>query len=159
MNELLKNVHIGSSSPEELVYIFKAFSIKCKRKNYIITAGHCVADNYGEEGVFKFKANLNSECIYSDLLDYKPEFYNLDDYGIFYSDKITDGLEVGSNPLQDNYLLESTDKFLSIFRNIGDSPRIGESGNPVINQDGQVVGIYVIYGLVIHRFILLLMQM
>ena len=40
------------------------------------------------------------------------------------------------------------DKQLSIFRNLGDSSEKGESGSPVINQDGEVVGIYVIYGLV-----------
>jgi len=148
MNKLLKNVYIGSSDPEELAYTFTAFSIEYKGKFYIITAGHCVQDNYGEEGTFKFKANFSDEWIYPDLLGYKAQFWNLDDYGIFYGDKVTGGLTVSDLKTPDFYLLGSIDKRLSIFRNLGDSSKRGESGSPVINEDGQVVGIYVVYGLV-----------
>jgi len=148
MNALLKYTYIGSASPEELAYTFTAFSIKYKGKFYIITAGHCVQDNYGKEGAFKFKANFSDEWIYPELLGFKAEFYNLDDYGVFYSDKVTGGLTVSDVETSDYYLLGSLDKRLSVFRNLGDSSRRGESGSPVINEDGQVVGIYVVYGLV-----------
>jgi len=152
MNDLLKNVYIGSTSTEEPEYTFTAFKIIYKDKSYIITAGHCVADNYEEEGVFKFKANFSQDWIYPDLLGYKADFTNLDDYGVFYSNRITGGLKItgdlSSKPSKNNYLLGSMDKQLSIFRNLGDSSQKGESGSPVINQDGEVVGIYVIYGLV-----------
>jgi hypothetical protein len=151
MNDLLKNVYIGSTSPKETAYTFTAFKISYKDKSYIITAGHCVNDNYGEEGVFKFKANFSQGWICPELLGYKADFTNLDDYGVFYSDAITGGLKVtadlNSEPSDDNYLLGSMEKQLSIFRNLGDSSEKGESGSPVINQDGEVVGIYVIYGL------------
>jgi hypothetical protein len=56
--------------------------------------------------------------------------------------------DLNSKPSENNYLLGSIDKQLSIFRNLGDSAQKGESGSPVINEDGEVVGIYVIYGLV-----------
>lgn len=152
INDLLKNVYIGSTSPKETAYTFTAFKIVYKGKSYIITAGHCVNDNYGEEGTFKFKANFSQEWVYPDLLGYKADFFNLDDYGVFYSDNISGGLKVTGNlnskPSEDNYLLGSIDKQLSIFRNLGDSSERGESGSPVINQDGEVVGIYVVYGLV-----------
>jgi hypothetical protein len=152
MNEMLKNVYIGSTSPKETAYTFTAFKISYKDKSYIITAGHCVNDNYGEEGVFKFKANFSQDWVYPDLLGYKADFTNLDDYGVFYSKDITGGLKVttdlNSKPSENNYLLGSMDKRLSIFRNLGDSSERGESGSPVINQDGEVVGIYVVYGLV-----------
>jgi hypothetical protein len=152
MNDLLKNVYIGSTSPKETAYTFTAFKILYKDKSYIITAGHCVNDNYGEEGVFKFKANFSKSWIYPDLLGYKADFTNLDDYGVFYSGGINGGLKVAddlnSKPSDNNYLLGSIDKQLSIFRNLGDSSEKGESGSPVINQDGEVVGIYVVYGLV-----------
>jgi hypothetical protein len=152
MNDLLKNVYIGSTSPKESAYTFTAFKIIYKDKSYIITAGHCVNDNYGEEGVFKFKANFSKYWIYPDLLGYKADFTNLNDYGVFYSDDISGGLKItsdlNSKPSEDNYLLGSMDKQLSIFRNLGDSSEKGESGSPVINQDGEVVGIYVVYGLV-----------
>lgn len=152
MNGLLKNVYIGSTSPKETAYTFTAFKIIHKGKSYIITAGHCVSDNYGEEGTFKFKANFSQDWVYPDLLGYKADFFNLDDYGVFYSDNISGGLKVtgdlNSKPSGDNYLLGSIDKQLSIFRNLGASSIRGESGSPVINQDGEVVGIYVVYGLV-----------
>jgi hypothetical protein len=152
MNDLLKNVYIGSASPKEFAYTFTAFKIIYKGKSYVITAGHCVNDNYGEEGAFKFKANFSQDWIYPELLGYKADFTNLDDYGVFYSDDISGGLKVtgdlNSKPSEDNYLLGSIDKQLSIFRNLGDSSERGESGSPVINQDGEVVGIYVVYGLV-----------
>ncbi|MBM3707066.1 MAG: hypothetical protein FJW69_01795 [Actinobacteria bacterium] len=148
MNDLLKYTYIGSASPDELAYTFTAFSIAYKGKFYIITAGHCVQDNYGKEGTFKFKANFSDEWISPELLGYKAEFYNLDDYGVFYSDKVTGGLTVSDVETPDYYLLGSLDKRLSVFRNLGDSSRRGESGSPVINENGQVVGIYVVYGLV-----------
>jgi len=151
MNDLLRNVCIGSTSPKEYAYTFTAFKILYKDKSYIITAGHCVNDNYGEEGVFKFRANFSQDWIYPDLLGYKADFSNLDDYGVFYSDDITGGLKISddlnSKPSENNYLLGSIDKQLSIFRNLSDSSERGESGSPVINDEGEVVGIYVVYGL------------
>jgi hypothetical protein len=151
INDLLKNVCIGSTAPKEYKYTFTAFKIIYKNKSYIITAGHCVNDNYGEEGVFKFKANFSQNWVYPDLLGYKAEFYNYDDYGVFYSDAITGGLKVSEDlnnkPSDNNYVLGSMDKQLSIFRNLGDSSEKGESGSPVINQDGEVVGIFIVYGL------------
>jgi len=147
MNDLLKNVYIGSTAPEELAYTFTAFTILYNGKTYIITAGHCVADNYGEEGTFKFKSNFSQNWVYPDLLGYKAEFYNLDDYGVFYAEGMSGGFEVSDKNTEDQFLLGSIDKGLSVARNLGDSSKRGESGSPVINEDGQVVGIYVVYGL------------
>ena len=148
INPVLKYVYIGSSDPEEINYTFTAFSIKYNGKFYIITAGHCVADNYGESGRFKFKANFSDEWIYPELIGYKAEFWNLDDYAVFYSDIINDGLVIGETETDDNYLPGSIDKGLSVFRHLGDSSKRGESGSPVINEYGEVIGIYVVYGLV-----------
>jgi flagellar motility protein MotE (MotC chaperone) len=147
MNDLLANVYIGSAAPEELAYTFTAFTILYNGKTYIITAGHCVADNYGKEGTFKFKANFSQDWIYPDLLGYKAEYYNLDDYGVFYMEGISGGFEVSDKKTEDQFLLGSIEKGLSIARNLGDSSKRGESGSPVINENGQVVGIYVVYGL------------
>ncbi len=148
INPILKHIYIGSSDPEEINYTFTAFSIKYNEKYYIITAGHCIADNYGEGGRFKFKANFSDEWIYPELVGYKAEFWNLDDYAVFYSDKVNDGLAVGEIETEDNYLPGSIDKGLSVFRHHGDSSKRGESGSPVINEYGEVIGIYVVYGLV-----------
>jgi hypothetical protein len=47
---------------------------------------------------------------------------------------------------EENYLGGSLDKGLSVFRNLGDSSKKGESGSPVINEEMEVIGIYVKYG-------------
>src|SRR4030042_4839985 len=118
-NKLLKNVYIGSADPEELAYTFTAFSIEYKGKFYLITAGHCVKDNFGKEGKFKFKANFSDEWIYPELLGYKAEFWNLDDYAVFSSDKIYSGFKISNQDTKENYLIGSMDKNLSVLRNLG----------------------------------------
>ncbi len=148
INPLLKYVYIGSSDPEEINYTFTAFSIEHNKKYYIVTAGHCVADNYGSEGRFKFKANFSDKWLYPELIGYKAEFWNLDDYAVFYSAELNAGLQVSNIETEDNYLPGSIDKGLSVFRNLGDSSKRGESGSPVVNEYGEVIGIYVVYGLV-----------
>ena len=148
INSHLKRVYIGSSDPEEINYTFTAFSIRYNGKHYIITAGHCVADNYGDAGRFRFKANFSDDWIYPELIGYKAEFWNLDDYAVFYSEDVKDGFEISGIETTDNYLPGSIDKGLSVFRHLGDSSRRGESGSPVINEYGEVIGIYVVYGLV-----------
>jgi hypothetical protein len=147
-NKLLKNVYIGSADPKELAYTFTAFSVEYEGEYYLITAGHCVKDNFGKEGKFKFKANFSDEWIYPELLGYKAEFWNLDDYAVFYSDKLYGGFKISDQKTKENYLIGSMDKNLSILRNLGAGSKRGESGSPVINENGEVVGIYVVYGLV-----------
>jgi hypothetical protein len=147
-NKLLRNVYIGSADPIELAYTFTAFSIEYKGKYYLITAGHCVKDNFGKDGKFKFKANFSDEWIYPELIGYKAEFWNLDDYGIFSSDKLYSGFKISDQETKENYLIGSMDKNLSVLRNLGAGSKRGESGSPVINENGEVIGIYVVYGLV-----------
>ena len=148
MNTLLSHAYIGASTAEQSAYTFTAFSIEYKGNYYIVTAGHCVEDNYGQEGTFKFKANLSDEWVYPELMDYKAEFWNLDDYAVFFGGGIKGGLPVGDRKTPGKYLLGSTDKNLSIFRNLGDSSRRGESGSAVINEQMEAIGIYVVYGYV-----------
>lgn len=148
INKLLKNVYIGSSTAEGSSYTFTAFSIEYKGKYYIVTAGHCVSDNYGAEGTFKFKANFSDKWITPELLDYKSEFWKLNDYAVFYGDGIQGGFKAGDSKTAENFVLGSIDKNLSIFRDLGASSKRGESGSPVINENMEVVGVYVIYGYV-----------
>ena len=146
-NKLLKNVYIGSADPKELAYTFTAFSIEYEGQYYLITAGHCVKDNFGKEGKFKFKANFNDKWIYPELLGYKAEFWNFDDYAVFSSDKLYSGFKIGDQETKENYLIGSMDKNLSILRNLGAGSKRGESGSPVINENVEVIGIYVVFGL------------
>lgn len=145
LNDLLANVYIGTTEPE-MNYSFTAFSIQHDGRSYIITAGHCVNDNLGQDARFKFKANFSDSWIYPELIGYKAASWDLDDYAVFYSDEISGGLEIGGELPTKNYLLGSIDKGLSMFRYIGDSSIRGESGSPVINIEGKAVGIYVVYG-------------
>ena len=147
-NKLLKNVYIGSADPKEIAYTFTAFSIEYEGKYYLVTAGHCVKDNFGQEGKFKFKANFSDEWIYPELLGYNAEFWNLDDYAVFSSDKLYSGFKVSNQETKESYLIGSMDKNLSILRNLGSGSKKGESGSPVINENGEAIGIYVVYGLV-----------
>ena len=101
-----------------------------------------------QAGRFRFKANFSDDWIYPELIGYKAEFWNLDDYAVFYSEDVNDGFEISGIETTDNYLPGSIDKGLSVFRHLGDSSRRGESGSPVINEYGEVIGIYVVYGLV-----------
>ncbi len=148
VNDMLKFVYIGSSADEGYGYTFTAFSIEHGGKYYIITAGHCVSDNYGAEGTFRFKSNFSDKWVYPELLAYESAFWKLNDYAVFYGDKIPGGFKTGETQTQENYLLGSLDKELSVLRNLGDSSQRGESGSPVINEEMQVIGIYVIYGYV-----------
>jgi hypothetical protein len=147
LDNMLKNVFIGSSDPDPIQYTFTAFLIEYKEKYYIITAGHCVQANFGANGKFKFKANFGGEWIYPQLLAYKAEFWNLDDYGIFSTDELTSGLKIGNERTTDIYALGSTEKGLNIFRNLDTSSQFGESGSPVVNENGEVIGILVVAGL------------
>lgn len=151
INRLLQNVYIGSSAKEGFGYTFTAFSIEYEGRYYIITAGHCVSDNYANEGTFKFKANFSENWIYPELINYKSEFWRLNDFAVFYSDDIKAGLKVYNGQASqdnENYVLGSLDKGLSVFRKLGSSSKRGESGSPVINKNMEVVGIYVVYGYV-----------
>jgi hypothetical protein len=148
INDMLKFVYTGSSADEGYGYTFTAFSIEHKGKYYIITAGHCISDNYGAEGTFRFKGNFSDTWIYPELLAYESAFWKLNDYAVFYGNEISGGLKTGEQKTEQNYLLGSLDKRLSVLRNLGDSSQRGESGSPVINEEMQAIGIYVIYGYV-----------
>ncbi len=145
LNSMLSNVYYGIAENEN-GYSFTAFAIEYNGNHYMITAGHCINDNFGSSGKFKFKANFSDNWIYPELLAQKHYFWNLEDYAIFTSEKIRDGLNVGSEPTDKTYALGSAKKNLSVFRNIRTSSKRGESGSPIINEFGEVIGILVVAG-------------
>ncbi len=145
LNNMLSNVYYGIAENES-GYSFTAFAIEYNGNYYMITAGHCINDNFGSSGLFKFKANFNDNWIYPELLAYKPYFWNLEDYAIFTSEKIRNGLNVGDESTDETYALGSAKKNLSVFRNIRTSSKWGESGSPIVNEFGEVIGILVVAG-------------
>lgn len=145
LNNMLSNVYYGIAE-NETGYSFTAFTIEYEGNYYIITAGHCINDNFGSSGLFKFKANFSDTWIYPELMAFKPYFWDLEDYAILTSEKIRDGLNIGEGPTKSTYTLGSGKKNLSIFRNLTASTKRGESGSPIINESGEVLGILVVAG-------------
>lgn len=145
LNNILSNVYYGIAE-NETGYSFTAFTIEYEGNYYIITAGHCINDNFGSSGLFKFKANFNDTWIYPELMAFEPYFWDLEDYAILTSEKIMDGLNIGEGPTKNTYTLGSAEKNLSIFRNLTTSTKRGESGSPIINESGEVLGILVVAG-------------
>jgi hypothetical protein len=141
LNELLGNVYYGYASNSNWVMDgFTAFNLKYNDKYYLITAGHCIENEYGKFGNFKFKANFSDNWIYPKLLAYNVDEYAEFDYGIFYSDKINSGFIAGK-PEGANIILGNTDGNLNITRTITSAHKNGESGSPIININGEVIGI------------------
>lgn len=142
LNELLSCVYYGYASNDNWVLDgFTAFSIEYNKKYYLITAGHCVEpEGYGKMNSFKFKANFSNEWIYPKLLKYENEFYKNRDYAIFYSDKINNGLDYDLINTDKKYVLGYQEKNL-IKKFLERYLEEGESGAPVIDIDGEVIGV------------------
>lgn len=109
-------------------------------KYYLITAGHAVENEYGKFKNFKFKANFSNTWIYPKLLAYENDFFNNRDYAIFYSDKIKSGLDFKTGSFYPEYILgNSKINILKKYNRLTLIP--GDSGSPVIDLDGKVLGI------------------
>jgi hypothetical protein len=136
LNDLLKNIYYGYAENDKYILDgFTAFSIEYKGKYYLITAGHCVENENGKFGNFKFKANFSNEWIYPELLDY-GNGNDSSDYAIFYSDKINNGLNFGTDI--NNLFILGAGK-LNVVKLEEQNSMSGESGSPIINLNGEVV--------------------
>lgn len=146
LNSLLENIYYGYASNSKWTSDgFTAFSIKYKDKIYLITAGHAVHYKYDkiDTGVythFKFKANFSNNWIYPKLLTYENDYTGNRDYAVFYSDKVNTGFDVGK-VYGGNFVLGSINNKLNVIRKLTVTPISGESGSPVINVNGEVIGI------------------
>jgi len=146
LNELLSNVCYGYAENNNYESDgFTAFSINYNDKYYLITAGHAAHYKYNgvDTGVytyFKVKVNFSNEWIYPKLLTYENDFMGNRDYAILYSDKITNGLDFDLNNSYPEYILGNEDN--NIFKQFDiDNLVEGESGSPVVDIDGEVIGI------------------
>ena len=141
LNSLLKNVYYGYASNSEWISDgFTAFSMEYGERYYILTAGHCIHYNFGglDTGLYttiKFKNN-SGDFIYPKLLAYENDYYR--DYAILFSDKVTSGLDFDLNNSYPEFILGNRN--LNTIKNEYDL-KDGESGSPVIDLDGQVIGI------------------
>jgi len=124
---------------EETGIEFTGFSIVYNDKCYLITAGHVIEDEgtkYYDQSFF-----INYEWIYPELLAYAlTEEVEVPDYAIFYSDEVENGLDINRNNSHPTFVLGAADLYLNAIRRFGPT-RYGESGSPVINIYGEVIGI------------------
>jgi len=80
------------------------------------------------------------EWVYPKLLHYKVTDY-LPDYAIFYSDKISSGLDYDLTNTEPDYRL-GIDVLIQENNNWGEQ---GSCGSPIIDLDGEIIGLHVGY--------------
>jgi len=152
LNNYLKCVYYGSAEKDGIVLSgFTAFSIEYEGKFYLVTAGHCVEYEGIKLENFKFKPNFSETWIYPELLTYKNNRFL--DYAVFVSNHVNEGLKVTLDKkyspenitrevLRGNlYVLGSYHVGKNILRNSNTHSTSGESGSPVVNLNGEAVGI------------------
>ena len=138
LNELLGYVYRIECSNPEYTNWGTGFSIEYQDKFYLITAGHYVENEWGIFDNFRF--DVDDEWVYPELLHYEVTD-TVPDYAIFYSDKIDDGLKVDRIETEPDYRL-GVDMLIQKNNNWGDD---GSCGSPIVDLDGEVVGIHVGY--------------
>ncbi len=141
LNELLECVYYGYAENDNYQNNFTAFSLEYNDKYYIITAGHAVEDNqYNTGKYYNFRFKVDNDWIYPELIAYGVTEH-LPDYAIFYSEKINKGLDYDLIETEPDYRLRTNNR-IELNNNWGEP---GSCGSPVIDLDGEVIGLHVGY--------------
>ncbi|MDD5659138.1 MAG: hypothetical protein PHR39_03890 [Actinomycetota bacterium] len=139
LNELLGNTYFVYQKKSDGSWIIgTGFSLKYKDKYYLITAGHIVENEYGVFKNLGFKANFSNDWIYPKLLTYGNNFQFGRDFAVFYSAKVKEGLILGDYILPAFILGNGK---INLIKGSTDKTFDGESGSPIININGEVIGI------------------
>ena len=146
LNDMLSNVYYVFGSNANYESMFTAFSIDYEDRIYLITAGHCVHYNYDnlDTGVytyFKAKANFSDTWIYPKLISYNNDFDSNKDYAILYADNIDSGLLVDNDNDVGKFVLGNNK--LNSIRNSSIRTVDEESGSPMIDLEGEIIGIII----------------
>lgn len=146
-NRILSTVYFGTADIDEQVEArdFTAFSIQYDDEFYLITAGHNIEMDGERYKNFKFKANNSKSWITPELLDYKSDYKNNQDYAIFYSENlITMGLipAKSGEDLIPQYVLGNLERNLNLIKRYNDA-KPGESGSPILNSKCHVIGLMI----------------
>lgn len=143
LNELLSCVYYGYSSNEKWISDggFTGFSMEYKGNYYIVTAGHMVENEYGKFINFKFKSNFSDKWVYPKLLIYDNNYMERSDYAVFYSDILKNGFKIDDDNDKGEYILGNADVNINIIRNAGILSKLRESGSPIIDYEGELIGI------------------
>ena len=140
LNDYLKNVYYGkANNGSNVLNGFTAFSIKHKGRFYLITAGHCVGRDFREYNNHQFRHNLDDEWIMPYLLLYNSGDGCNNDFAVFKSPHISSGLEVSPVFMEPDMLVLGNN-YINTLRHNNIGALQGESGSPIINLKGEVVG-------------------
>lgn len=142
LDENIDNVYFGIARDKFYINRFTAFSIEYKNKNYLITAAHSIINDGKIIKNIRFKSNSGSEWIYPELLYYKYGSLN-NDYAIFYSDKINNGFKIDNENDKSSYVLGNKYLGINIIRDLNIKTKKGESGSPIMDSSGEVIGIII----------------
>ena len=143
LNEYLSCVYSGDAyeddDDDDYGIEFTGFSIVYNEKCYLITAGHTI--EYEDIKYYEHSFYINYEWVYPELLAYSlTDEAKVSDYAIFYSDKVENGLDINRINSHPTFVLGAGDLYLNAIRRFGPA-RYGESGSPVMNFYGEVIGI------------------
>lgn len=147
INMILTTLYYGTADKGDVKEDknFTGFSMQYNDKFYIITAGHCIEFDGQKYNNFKFKPSKGENWLKPELLDYKSDYKNNNDYAIFYLDNpIHTGL-IPAKPGEDmtpKYILGNLERNLNLVKQFGDTIE-GESGSPVLNSNCHVIGVVI----------------
>jgi hypothetical protein len=113
--------------------------LEYKGRYYLITAGHAVEGEWGIHKNLGFR-DMDNKWIYPELLTYGVT-NTVPDYAIFYSEEIDNGLKYDLENTEPDYRL-GIDRPIQGNNNWGTD---GECGSPIIDLEGEVIGIHVGY--------------
>jgi len=148
LNEIsLKTIYYGKADNErsESWHFFTGFSLFYKEKFYLITAGHSIELGKEKYKNFKFKPNNRDLWLTPELLYYKNDIDNNNDFAIFKDNFIKNGLYPADDNLNPEYVFGNTTRSVNIVKVYDDdiSAITGESGSPVLNSECRVIGVLI----------------
>lgn len=144
LNKLMSTVYYGTAVPagNGREKSFTAFGLFYRDNFYLITAGHCIEYDGIKYTDFKFKPNGRGTLIYPELLYYRTDYENNDDFAIFYDRSVRTGLMVAGEDSEPAYVLGNTERKINFFKEF-ESATEGESGSPILNSGCKLVGIVI----------------
>ena len=116
LNSLLENVYYVYGESNGTYVCGTGFSLEYKNKIYLITAGHAVEDRDRRYYNHRFKANFSDVWIYPKLLAYDNDYLYYNDYAIFYSKEIKEGLKIDYDNDYSRFLLGTINNDLNVIR-------------------------------------------
>jgi hypothetical protein len=144
---LFKTIYFGKAESNDTSseHFFTAFSLFYKNRYYLISAGHSVELAGKKYGNFQFKPNYVDTWINPELLYYKNDTDNNNDFAVFKDSFVVNGLYPAGSNLKPDFIAGNTTKNANIIKEYkGDVTAVfGESGSPVLNSECRVVGILI----------------